>query len=251
MDIWRSMAGMITLELTSAEPERTLAAIAASGVEICNVRQENALTYGFTVRRRDYAKIVALCRKRGDSLSVCGKTGAYWAGKGLLRRPVLIFAMVFFLFAALFLPGRIFFVRVEGNETIPSARILEAAEQCGICFGASRQEVRSEQVKNALLSQVPQLQWAGVNTEGCVAILSVRERSLPEDVREVPRISSIMAERDGYVMTVTAESGEALVQPGQTVRQGQVLISGYTDLGICIQGTVTEGEVYGQTQRTL
>lgn len=35
-------------------------------------------------------------------------------------------------------------------------------------------------MKNALLSAIPELQWAGVNTYGCRAVISVRERTLPE-----------------------------------------------------------------------
>ena len=37
--------------------------------------------------------------------------------------------------------------------------------------------IRSEKVKNSLLQRIPQLQWAGINTDGCVAVISVREKT--------------------------------------------------------------------------
>ena len=150
-----------------------------------------------------------------------------------------------------FLPSRVLFVRVEGNKEIPARKIIDVAQTCGIGFGASRRMVRSEKIKNALLSALPQLQWAGVNTEGCTAIISVREgiRNKDEDLQEP--VSSIVASQDGYILSGTVLRGTALFQPGQAVSAGQVLISGYTDCGIYIQATQAEGEIMAQTTRHL
>ena len=130
---------------------------------------------------------------------------------------------------------------------IPARKILEAAENCGIAFGASRREVRSERVKNALLFAVPELQWAGVNTSGCTATISVREKEDSREHRKNVAVSSIVAARDGYVLTATATAGNLLVKPGETVRKGQVMISAYTDCGLSLRAERAEGEIMAQT----
>lgn len=105
-------------------------------------------------------------------------------------------------------------------------------------------------MKNALLAALPQLQWAGVNTAGCVATISVRERTESESVSQT-EFSSVVAARDGYILSAVVTRGNALCAPGQTVKAGQVLISPYTDCGICIRATGAEGTVYAQTNRSL
>ena len=65
------------------------------------------------------------------------------------------------LLAVLYAPSRVWFVEVEGNETVPARKILLAAEECGVKFWAKSGEIRSEQVKNQILNLVPELQWAG------------------------------------------------------------------------------------------
>lgn len=251
MDLWKSLAGMVEVELTSAEPEAALGAISTRGIEIFRVEQKGELTMRFRIRRKDYGMLVALCEKRGEKLKLLQKSGLYWAGRQLLRRPVLLAGMALFLALVLYLPSRVFFIRVEGNVTVPTRQILEAAGESGICFGASRRQVRSEKVKNALLSAVPQLQWAGVNTAGCVATISVRERTDTQASQQEWEVTSIVAARDGYILSGTVTRGNALFQVGQAVKAGQVLVSGYTDCGICIQATRAEGEVMAQTNRTL
>lgn len=251
MDLWRSLSGMVEVELTSADPEAALVAINTSGITIYNVKQSGELTLHFRLQRRDHRKLRALTKKRGESLRFCGRRGLYWAVRRLKKRPVLLAGLLLILGLTLFLPSRIYFVEVDGNTTIPTRMILEKAEYTGICFGASRREVRSEKMKNALLQAIPELQWAGVNTYGCRAVISVRERTQPEQLEQESGVSSIVAARDGVIREMTVLSGNPVARVGQAVKAGQVLISGYTDCGICIRASRAEGEVYAQTQREI
>ena len=158
---------------------------------------------------------------------------------------------LFLTAATLVLPTRILFFEVSGNENIPAKQILAAAEHCGISFAASRSQVRSEKVKNELLSMLPQLQWAGINTSGCRAVISVRERTEQEPHREDAIVSDLISEQDGYVLSATVISGTAMVQPGDIITKGQILVSGYTDCGLYIQATRACGEILAQTNRDL
>lgn len=249
MDFWSSVAGMVEVELTSAAPESTLEAISSGNVEIRNLQKLSDLTYTFCISRGNCKTVKETCKKRGDVLKIRRRVGLYWAVKKALSRPLLLMGGSFLLALVFWLPSRVFFVQVEGNTQIPDRMILEAAENCGIAFGASRREVRSERVKNALLFAVPQLQWAGVNTSGCTATISVREKTDSEEQREKADVASIIAARDGYVLTSTATAGNLLVKPGETVRKGQVLISAYTDCGLSVRAERAEGEIMAQTIR--
>ena len=251
MTIWNFLAGTVEVEMTAAEPERALSAISQSGIALFGVRHEKELVCSFTIRRSDYARLAALCQKDGQSLVIVRKRGIFDSLAALRMRKMLIVGMGTLLFSAFFLPTRILFVRVEGNSRIPENRIIRAAEDSGICSGASRKNVRSEKVKNALLDAVPQLQWAGVNTSGCTAVISVRERAVSREEPESSGVSSIVADRDGYILSCTVTQGTAQVQPGQSVQNGQTLISGYTECGICIQATQAKGEIIAQTHREL
>ena len=252
MNLWNSLAGMVEAELTSADPEGTLAAAAEKNIAVFSVTRKEALVMRLRVFRRDLPALRKLCEKRGDRLSVRRTLGIYWTVKRFFARPVLALGVGLLLFLTLFLPTRVLFVRVEGNSTLPDRQILEAAETLGIHFGASRRGVRSERIKNALLGAIPELQWAGVNTRGCTAVISVRERTPEEKAgEEENRVGSVVAARDGVIVSCTVLEGTSKCIPGQAVRQGQVLISGYTDCGICIRAAWAKGEVYARTRREI
>lgn len=244
-------SGMLILEFTSASPEKTLEAITSARIPLFWIEQKSELTYQIQVSRKDYRRISNMIQRRGDRLETLRKKGLYWTVKNYFHRPIPVIVFLFLLIFSVYLPSRIFFVTVSGNVTLPDRLIISAAEDCGICFGASRKAVRSEQIKNALLSALPQLQWVGVNTTGCTAVISVRERIAEERPPNSNTVSNLIADRDGYILSATATSGTQLVFPGETVVEGQLLISGYTDCGLCIRASRSEGEFFAQTSRKI
>ena len=251
MSIWTSLGGMQELRLISADPEGALAALQKTGITLLDMKMTDPLTWQFTVHRSDVKIIERITQRRGETLTHTRSFGVFWTLLRLRKRPVLLLGMLFLLVMSCYVPSRVFFVEVEGNVTVPSRYIAQQAQNCGIYFGASRKAVRSEQVKNRLLSQMPQLQWAGVNTAGCLAVITVQERNVEQLQEEQPNVCSIVAARDGIIAEMTVLRGNRLCEPGQAVKAGQVLISGYTDCGLCIQATRAEGEILAHTQRRL
>lgn len=244
------MAERMILELTSADIPGALKAITQTGCEIRDVVQTGEMTLRFTVQKGYLPLLRGAMERRGDRLRQLRRLGLTRKIRPWLRHPVLMIGIGLLLILTVWLPTRVLFVQVEGNRDVPTNLILAQAESCGIRFGSLRGEVRSERMKNALLEALPQLQWAGINTSGCVATITVRERSR-EPVEEQHPASSIVASRDGIIRTCTVHRGNALCVPGQAVRAGEVLISGLTDCGLTILTTRADGEVFAETYRSL
>ena len=251
MGIFRSLAGMVRVELTSADVAGALRAINEMGIPVAQVQTSGDLTVRFTVSRRSLKSIKILAQRKGERLQILARKGIFWPILSLRRRPILVGGMALLLGLSLMLPSRVLFIEVEGNDQVPTSLILEAASESGIAFGASRRAVRSEKMKNALLGAVPELQWAGVNTYGCTAVISVRERAAQPQAQEKYTVSSIVAACDGVITSCTVTSGAGLCAVGQAVSKGQVLISGYVDCGQTITATRSEGEIFAQTSHDL
>ena len=251
MGLWRSLNGVITVEILSADPVRTLAKIQNMGITLENVQFQDELSIQFQIRRQDIKWIEKITDRHGDKLKIVSREGVFWKAQSLMHRPVLVVGLLILILLTVFLPTRIYFFKVEGNKSVPTRQILEVASKQGISFGVSRREVRSEKVKNAVLQAIPELEWTGINTSGCVATISVRERQNGEQAEERHGVSSIVAIRDGIIEDITVTSGSPVVKSGQAVKAGQLLISGYTDCGISIRASRAAGEIYARTKREV
>ena len=248
--MWKSLFGTVVLEIRCADVGAMLEKLTKWNITVTDLQYIDDLTVKLRVTRADYKRVEMALRGFGCKISVKAQKGAYWKIKRLLHRPVFTVGVLLYLLVVAAVPGRVFFVQIEGNSAVPDRLILEAAQTCGISFGASRREVRSERMKNALLEKISQLQWAGVNTHGCVAIISVRERQ-EETKGENEKPASIVATRDAIVRQITVLRGTQLCKVGQAVKAGQTLVSAYKDYGLSIKLTGAKAQIYGQTERDL
>jgi len=243
--------GMMTVQIVCADIPRLLHAVTENGIIFHKLRQTDMLSIEVYVQRRYYYQLKKTVKRHSGEISVISGGTIQRIAKCIMNRPVLIAAVTGLIMLSLWLPNRVLFVEIEGNETVSTRKIIEAANDCGITFGANRRNIRSEYIKNRLLAMLPELQWAGVNTYGCRAVISVKERQ-PSNSQQVRKnVSSIVAVRDGVIESCTATKGTLLCKPGQVVKKGEVLISGYTDCGITIRATDAAGEVYAKTTREI
>lgn len=243
--------GSITVELTSAEPALLLRKLLQAGIDLWDIGEITGLTVRLTMSRSHLILLRQICKRNGASVRILYSKGLQRLLRKMIGRPILMMGCVTMLVLTLYLPSRILFIEVHGAGSVPADQILRNAERCGIYLGAERVEIRSERVKNALLEAMPELQWVGINTYGCRAVISVRQRTEIEQNNPSCGISSLVALRDGVIREMTVLQGNGVCKLGQSVIKGQVLISGYTDLGICLQGTHAKGEVFAETRRTL
>lgn len=246
MELWWRVRGWIRLRLTSADCAGRLRELARE-VQMYDIRFCDDLTAEFTVFHRDRERISV---RDGDVLVEIRRGGLPCLWTTVHRWWMVTVFVLGIIMLSVLLQGRLLFFRVEGNDRVPERLILERAAECGLYFGAPSRDVRSEQVKNHLLWAIPELRWAGVNVDGCSAVLTVAERQTREEPEETLP-GDIVSAIDAVVTDVFLGTGSAIAAPGQAVRTGDVLISGTTDLGLQIRTEQADGEVYGLTRRAF
>jgi len=243
---------LVKIRITCAEPEAILSRISNHGVALLYVHKEDNITATISIKPNDYKALLALLNKWQIEYSVYDDSTFNRIMQAFKTRFILKIAVLLLLVISLYLPGRILFVFVSGNNSVSAREIIESAAAEGICFGAKTEEIRSEKVKNRLLEKIPDLQWVGVNTTGCIATIQVEEKYANNDTKEAEsRVVNIVASKSGIVKSCTATKGTLLCKVGQPVAEGDMLISGYTDCGIVIKATQAQGEVYALTTHTI
>lgn len=241
----------ISIKIITASSLDAITKINRYGIVLHYVDIIDDLTFACRIKNADYEKLFFLSEKNNWQVKKIRGFGLKQALDQILKRPVLAFGITFLLIAAFILPTKIFFVFVEGNDIVSDDVIVDVAKSRGLSFGANRAEVRNEKIKNILLDEIPQLEWAGVNTYGCVALITVQERTQAEQSENKKVVSHIISTQDGVISSMDVRSGEPLCTVGQAIKKGEKLVSGYTDCGIKIRAERSDGEIFANTTRVL
>ena len=101
-----------------------------------------------------------------------------------------------------------------------------------------------------MLLRMPELAWLAVNRSGGRVQVLVTERQQPPDTRAPYAVANVVAARDGVLTEVSVTEGMRLCAVGDTVRQGQLLVSGYEDYGLFIRPVCASAEIYARTWHT-
>jgi len=225
------LVGELRLRVTSGFPERVLNLCSQRGLSLWDVCWASPTEFVCSLSRRDYCILRQAAKNLDCVLSIEKKAGVpYFLGR-FRRRYVLVFGLMgcllFWLFGSFF----IWDFQIEGNENLTDEEILRCLERHGVTLGTFGFTIDSEDLRNHILPEMPELLWLTVNVSGCQAQVQVRERvPVPEAVDKlVPQ--NLVARRDGLVLKASATGGVKQILPGTTVTKGQLLISGVEDTG--------------------
>ena len=253
--IFNGLRGNVRLRVTGGFPERVLNLCGARELSFWDVCWVSPTEFTCSMSRRDY-RVLRQAASRLD----CAVTLEKWAGVpyflGRFRKRYVLTAGL--MLCALGLVFGSFFIwdfRIDGNDTIPDEEILRALQRHGIGLGTFGFAIDSEDLRNHLLPEMPELAWIAVNVSGCQAQVQVLERTPAPELADQRTPCNIVARRDGLVREVRALGGAKQVLPGTVVQRGQLLISGVEDTGtvgarvMAGMGTVTARTWYTLTAR--
>ena len=122
MNFWKSLAGMLCIRITSADPEKMLDTLISKDIGLQNIEQLDLLTFQCRIQRSDWRQVKYICKKAGCMVSIIRKEGIYWRKDHIIKRPVLLLWFLCFLIVVGILPTRVFFFQVAVNVTIPERK---------------------------------------------------------------------------------------------------------------------------------
>lgn len=223
------LQGSQLVQIQCACPERVLNLLGAKGILFWDLQWESEICLRLRMLLEQGPALEEIAGQTGAEMTVLRRRGIPVLWGRFHRRYVLLAG--FAVFWLLLFGGNLFIweFRVSGNETVPTETVLRALENYGITVGSPGLEIDQEDMRNHVLLELKDVVWLAVNVKGCVAQVQVVERVRGQAVVE-DRLTNVVARCPGLVTRVEALGGQAMVLPGATVTQGQLLISGAVDL---------------------
>lgn len=198
---------------------------AKSGLALWGFSKEGELPAAWA-RPRDYRKLRRVCRRCNTRTWLLKKRGLPFQTRRFWRRKGLVLGCFAGIALYFFLSGFVWNVTVTGAERLTEAQILEAAQEAGVFVGAAQKSFRPKRAALSMLEQVKELSWVSVNTNGCFVEIALKESQEKPEVVDDEKLSNIVATREGKVIAMEAHHGRPEVELGETVQEGQLLISG-------------------------
>ena len=195
------------------------------------------------LQRRDAAKI-------GEDMPwELLRTGGLLSGiQAFIGRPGLLIGCIFGILLLVASSFTVWRVEVEGNAKIGSSEIEAGLAKAGLSVGDLSPFVDTAAVRARFLRDNPEIAWLGLYIRGTTVAVEVREISAEAPKEEERGLYNLVASHDAVVESIRVDSGRATVSIGQTVRAGELLVSGIYKTAEGLSVVPAAGEIYGKRE---
>lgn len=232
MSILRIMSyvrGYVTIAVEGKQIEKFINMAVARGYNLWDIHQPSENLMLAKVDLETYAELRHVARACRCRMRIEEKKGLPFVTVIFRRRKMLVVGALVFFVALYILSSFIWSVEVSSNKElnlITDEQLLKVVAEMGLEQGTLRFTVDTKEIGEALEKQFPEIGWVNVEIRGTKAIVSVVEKILPERDAKTGQPGNIVAQKDGVVKELLVLSGEPRVVVGDTVKQGDILISG-------------------------
>ena len=133
MGVFRSVAGQIQIEITGADIPFIFKRLTRAGIVLYNAAQIDDLTVKASIVRKNLPIVKSVVTTCGGDVKIVHKEGLVFTAKKVFKRPILIFTIALLIFMSIYIPSRIFFVKVEGLDHCDNLSLVTAGKDLLIC----------------------------------------------------------------------------------------------------------------------
>ncbi len=151
--------------------------------------------------------------------------------KEMLQRPLWI---LLFFFTLTLVISQSFFVKtieIDGYKGIPEEEIRKCLVETGIREGSFIPKINWNEAERHIYDVFPEISWLQLVYDGRKVFLNISEGEIINEadspwIEESKYYCNIVADEAGYIENINTYRGVALVEEGDYVEKGQILILG-------------------------
>lgn len=193
--------------------------------------EANSNTYEMFMTVKGFRKLKPILRKTKTRITILERYGVpFFFFK--YRKRKLFFGGIFLCIAIIFTLSRyIWNIDVKGNQTITDEIVIEYLEKTGVFHGMKRSDVNCEKIDTGIRKNFNQIIWVSASLEGCNIFIQVKENTDTFQVSQTEENpADLIATTEGTILEIVTRSGVPCVKEGDTVKTGDLLVSGTVEV---------------------
>ncbi len=224
--LWNYLCGYVIIQIEGLGLERFVNRAMSAGIAIWDVRREKDGSMSARVDVGGFYALRRLLRHESWSVHICRKRGAIMRLSALRHRKVLLYGWIPVLLLLFWASRMVWVIELNGCDEVSEQAILQTLKDAGVSVGTKRRAFTLGELNERVQQSDSRIAVASVTVSGVVLRVEIREAELIAAIEDESKLAHIVAAKDGLVLSVTALRGHSAVKAGQTVRAGDMLITG-------------------------
>ncbi len=234
--------GYVEVLIRGPHLEKLLNLLTSSGLRLWDVKRLGAEVIQAKIRAHGFLRIRQFIRRTNSTIKIHRKNGLPFIKRRIIRRKMFFIGAGAFIMLLLYLSSFVFFIKIDGFDGKDRQKLLQDLAKLGLKPGILRKDllVRKNLIEREVMIDTTKAVWLGITVRGVVAEVKVVKRKIPPGAK---KYCDIIAAKDGVISKMVVFRGMPLVNEGDTVARGDLLISGIEWLPDLEAGDLIKREV--------
>lgn len=221
------LKGYLRIKVWGFSPERFMNLCSNRDILLWDITRDGEIYY-MNISLKSFYQLKGIARKTGTRVAICKRYGLPFFMPTVLQKKVflagLFLAVFFWFWSSLY----IWNIEINGNYQITNDVLLSFLTQNEVKIGMCKSKLQIEELEKEIRKTFPQIIWTSAKLSGTKLIIDIKENDKPVIQEETWEEGGydFVTEFDGTIVSMIVRNGVPLVNIGDTVEKGKVLVDG-------------------------
>ena len=224
--LWNYVRGYVIIIVEGYFLEKFINICTHRQIFLWDLKRRKNSEMSMKVSIKGFRMLRPVAKKSGCRIRIESKRGLPFTFNKYRRRKAFAAGAACFAIILYILSSFVWAVEISGNEKIDANLVSEKLAELGVKPGVIKFGINTDKVVNDMMLGIEDLSWMSITVKGTKVKVHLAERRVPPLLVDKNEPCDIIAAKDGVISEMIVKDGQEAVKEGDTVKAGQLLISG-------------------------
>lgn len=231
LSLIKYMTGYLRVQVTGYAPERFLNLCSNHNILMWQMKRiEDG--YEFFISLKGFRQLKPFLKKTKTKVRICERHGLPFKMHRYRKRKIFFAGVLVFFFFLFLLSNYIWNIEIIGNISVTNDNLIQFLDENHCGFGALKSSIDCSALEENIRLKYKNIIWASAQISGTKLTIQIKENLVNGETKEesdqTPK--DIRASKDAVIKSIVTRAGTPLVKEGDTVKSGDILVSGKIDI---------------------
>lgn len=197
-----------------------------NGIDVYNVTKINNSKMQFCIDRKDLNRLKSVYRGNKFEITVKQKTGIPFVLKRIYKHKGMWIFAVISLMLLMTMSQFVTDIYIQSPEGIKKEELRKELYSVGLKPGVYKKDIDRKEIRDYIMSKFDEVAYVSINVKGTNIFVTITKKAETLKSSEESNYCNIIATKNGIIEKVIPRSGNQVVEKGDIIQKGDVLLNG-------------------------
>ncbi len=226
---WNYICGYVKISVEGYFVERFINICRNKNILLWNIKSKKSTYLYANISPKDFRKLKEIAQKTKCRIKIESKNGLPFILHRYQKRKIFVIFLLLIISTIFILSNFIWNIEIIGNNNISKQEIISTLEENNLKIGTLKPSLQTKNIINNVRLKRDDIAWMGIKLIGTNAIVEIVETEPKPEIINEEDYCNIISDKMGVITKINAANGTALVQPGDIVKPGDILVGGWME----------------------